>query len=190
MTELEFRRQPAFRSSKQKQTKRKVVMKNIKAVLYVQTIAMLMTAALPNSVAAAGDVPFKGNLQGSFTIAPLTPPEALVVIEGTGNAAHLGRFTVEAPHVVSFATGSASGIYVFTAANGDTLTADFTGVAAPTANPGELLVVEIGDITGGTGRFEGATGNFTVVRLANLTGPTTGITTGSFDGTIVLGKAK
>jgi hypothetical protein len=67
------------------------------------------------------------------------------------------------------------------AANGDTLTASFRGKATPTAKPGVLAIVETATITGGTGRFAGATGSFTVVRLFNTV---IGTTAGSFTGTI------
>ena len=165
-------------------------MKNIKTILGAQLTSILLATALSTYGTAASEVPFKGSLQGPFIITPLTPPEAHVLIEGTGNATHLGRFTVEIPHLVSFATFTGSGTYVFTAANGDTLTADFTGVATPTGNPDELAIVENAIVTGGTGRFQGATGSFTVVRLAQLAGPTAGVTTGSFSGSIVFSKAK
>ena len=66
--------------------------------------------------------------------------------------------------------------------NGDTLIADVTGQFGPTAeNPRVLLSVETATITGGTGRFAGATGSFTVERLLNLD---TFSTTVSFEGTI------
>jgi hypothetical protein len=42
-------------------------------------------------------------------------------------------------------------------------------------------ITEINTITGGTGRFAGAQGSFTVERLVNLA---TGFTSGSFHGTI------
>jgi hypothetical protein len=47
--------------------------------------------------------------------------------------------------------------------------------------PGVDRIVEINTITGGTGRFEGAKGPFTLERLL---GVTTGFTSGSFQGTI------
>ena len=103
-----------------------------------------------------------------------------MLIEGTGNATQLGRFTVEVPHLVNQATLTGGGSYEFTAANGDTLTADFTG-RATLASPGVLSIVETATITGGTGRFAGATGSFTVERLFDRA---TGLTTGSFKGTI------
>jgi hypothetical protein len=126
------------------------------------------------------EVPFKGSLEGTATITPGTPPFLSVSIEATGNATHLGRFTVEIPHVVNTTNRTSTGTYEFTAANGDTLTAGFTGQATLTS-PGVLSIVETATITGGTGRFADATGSFTVERLFNQV---TGLTTGSFEGTI------
>ena len=130
------------------------------------------------SLSAAQSVPFKGNLEGTQTSTPLQPPFAFVDGSATGNATNLGRFTVAFPHTVNFATRTGVGTFTFTAANGDTLTADFTGQA----QPGPLVsIVEHATITGGTGRFAGATGSFTVERLFN---PASGTTEGSFEGTI------
>src|SRR5207249_8606528 len=100
---------------------------------------------------------------------------------------HLGQFTLAIPHIVNAAHGTAIGSYEFTAANGDTLFADFTGEATPTATPGVLYIEETATITGGTGRFAGATGSFTVERLFDTV---TGTTIGSFEGTISRGKGK
>jgi hypothetical protein len=81
---------------------------------------------------------------------------------------------------VNRANGTADGKYEFTAANGDTLTADFKGVATLVA-PGILYIEETATITGGTGRFAGATGSFSVERLYDIAA---GTTIGSFEGTI------
>ena len=77
--------------------------------------------------------------------------------------------------------GTAKGTYQFVAANGDRLTAFFSGQAKSTSTPGVLAIVETATITGGTGRFAGATGSFTCMRLYNMVA---GTTTGSFAGTI------
>ena len=74
-------------------------------------------------------VPFKGRLDGTVTATPLQPPLAQVLIVAEGNATHLGSFHLEVPHLVSFATATGEGTYTFTAANGDILTAHFTGTA-------------------------------------------------------------
>jgi hypothetical protein len=130
------------------------------------------------SLSAGQSVPFKGNLEGTQTSTPLAPPLAFVDGSATGNATHLGRFTVAFPHTVNFATRAGEGTFTFTAANGDTLTADFIGQA----QPGPIVsIVEQATITGGTGRFAGASGNFTVQRQFV---PANGTTSGSFEGTI------
>jgi len=128
---------------------------------------------------AAKAVPFKGSLEGTVTLTPLQPPLASVHISATGNATQLGRFTLEVPHIVNFATAFGQGTFTFTAANGDTLTADFTG-QAQTSTPIHSSV-EDATITGGTGRFAGASGSFIVHRSFD---PVGGTTTGSFEGTI------
>ena len=70
---------------------------------------------------------------------------------------------------------TAIGSFTFRAANGDTLTANDSGQASTTGNANVLAIVEHATITGGTGRFAGATGNFTVRRLlARDTGSTIG----------------
>ena len=88
-------------------------------------------------------MPFKGRLEGVVTRrTPLTPPLVSLLTEGTGNATHLGRFTVEIAHVVNTFARTLTGSYEFTAANGDTLIADVTGQFGPTLeNPRVLLSV-------------------------------------------------
>ena len=124
-------------------------------------------------------VPFKGSFAGTQSVTPLSPPLARVNGSGTGTATHLGQVTVQFPHTVNFATRVGVGTYTFTAANGDTLTADFTGQAQ--GAPPLISIVEHGTVTGGTGRFAEATGTFTVERRFNQA---TGETEGSFEGAI------
>jgi hypothetical protein len=105
----------------------------------------------------------------------------LVDVDATGNATHLGRYSLAIPHVVDMATRTAAGTYEFVAANGDTLIAEFTGFAMPTATPGVLVIVETATITGGTGRFAGASGGFICERQFDAIA---GTTVGYFEGTI------
>ena len=85
-------------------------------------IALALALSLAGPAAAGESAPFKGTLEGVATITPLGPTAVSVHIEGAGYATHLGRFTVEVPHLVNPQTRIATGSYVFTAANGDTLT--------------------------------------------------------------------
>lgn len=157
------------------------------ATVLTSALAVLVVLGLAGPVAAGDQVPFKGRLVGVVTRGVANPPFVPVLIEGVGNAAHLGRFTFSAPHTVNIATRTAVGTYEFTAANGDMLFADFVGQSYPTDTPGVVYIVEEATITGGTGRFAGATGNFTVERLYDTVA---GTTIGSFEGTISSGGAR
>ena len=132
---------------------------------------------------SAHDLPFKGRLEGTYTLA--FPNAQTLVVEGTGtgNATQFGRFTFIYDEVVNLATGVGTGTYEFTAANGDTLSAEWTGAGFPTPDPNVLLIVENATISGGTGRFADASGSFTVERLFSFI---TNAGDGSVDGTIRL----
>jgi hypothetical protein len=146
-------------------------------------LAGLAVLGLAGPTAAGDHVPFKGSLEGVVTITPLSPPFVSVFIEATGKATHLGKITVQIPHIVNRSNSTAIGFYRFVAANGDTLTADFTGYAEPTSTPGVLYIEETATITGGTGRFAHVTGRFNCERLFDTIA---GTTDGSFKGTIRL----
>ena len=126
----------------------------------------------------ARTVPFSGRFEGRSSLTPLEPPLARVLVEGSGTASHLGRFNITMPHVVSFATGEGTGTFTLTAANGDELSGTFTGheEEGPQFSFLEQLIV-----TGGTGRFTGATGSFTLHRVLD---PVTEHTSGTFEGVI------
>ena len=147
-------------------------------------IAVVAVLGFTGPAAAGEQVPFKGSLEGNVTITPVpeSPPTLVdVAVDGSGNSTQLGRFTLTVPHRVNRATRTASGSYHFTATNGDTLSANFTGQSMPTETLGVISIVETATITGGTGRFAGATGSFTGERLFDTF---IGTTTGSFSGTI------
>jgi hypothetical protein len=143
-------------------------------------LAVVAVLGLAGPAVSGEPVPFKGKLEGDVTLTP-APPFVRVDIEAEGTATHLGHFTLDVPHVVDIATRTAVGSYQFTAANGDTLYAEFIGQATPTDIPGVLYIEETAIILGGTGRFAGATGSFTVERWYDTAD---GTTVGSFEGTI------
>src|SRR5262249_45082789 len=108
--------------------------------------------------------------------------QAVVAVEvkATGTATQLGKFTYLGLFTVNAATRMGSGTFLFTAANGDTVFSTISGQATFTP-PNVLTIKEIGTITGGTGRFAGITGSFSMTRLKNTI---TGATSASFLGTI------
>jgi hypothetical protein len=156
-------------------------MKKISAIL----VSMLMVAVLLgtafNAQASAG-VPFKGTLKAVET-QTIEFPYMYANGQGSGNATHLGRFahsyqgTVFIPELMGEITAT------FTAANGDQIYSQGTGQGTPTADPGYVLIKMNITITGGTGRFAGATGSYYLERLINTD---TKESTGWFEGTIYL----
>jgi hypothetical protein len=128
-------------------------------------------------------LPFHGSLQ-AIERDVVAPPTLLVNGTGSGTGTHLGRFTATFTATVTLATGSATGTISLTAANGDRLDATFIGHATPTSEPNVVTIEEVATITGGTGRFAGSTGTFTIQRVLTQV---TGVSSGSFDGMINLG---
>ncbi|HVK17666.1 MAG TPA: hypothetical protein VM533_12020 [Fimbriiglobus sp.] len=144
-------------------------------------LALVAALGFGGPAAAAEGVPFKGSLEGDVTRTPIDDTRVGVDIDADGTATMLGKFTLEVPHVVDTTTRTATGYFHFVAADGSTLTAEFSGQAGPSDVPGVVRIVEVATITGGTGRFAGATGGFTAVRLYD---PAAGTTSGYFEGTI------
>jgi hypothetical protein len=143
-------------------------------------LAVVVVLGLAGPVAAQVPVPFSGRLAGVDVGTPQVPPLVSVQVKATGIATQLGKFTYLGRLTVNRATGLGSGTFLFTAANGDTVFGTISGKATFTP-PNVLSIIEIGTITGGTGRFAGATGSFSMTRLKNTV---TGATTASFRGTI------
>jgi hypothetical protein len=157
-----------------------------KTVLYLQMTALFLTASLTGLAAADKAVPFKGTLkqiEHQVVQFPILSAEA----SASGNATHLGRYTMTSEFAVNLLTLAGGGSAHFIAANGDSLLAAVTGQASLTEDPDVRLIVSTFTITGGTGRFAGANGSFTEERLLNTV---TKISTGSFGGTILFAKAK
>ena len=156
----------------------------MKASISLVVAAMLLTAVLAVPAAAQKQVPFKGSLQGHETDTPEGgPPPTTLSVDGnaTGIASHVGQFSFSYQLTVTLADGTATGSAQLIAANGDSIYTTVAGSSEMTATPGVFSITEINTITGGTGRFSGAQGSFTIERLINLA---TGFTSGSFHGTI------
>ena len=145
------------------------------------TGASFTSSPLAVSAAAQHQVPFKGTMQGTDTDSDPTPNSIVVTTDGIGTATHRGQFSFTQRVTVSFTTFAGAGTSHWVAANGDSFDSTIAGLGQPTGTPGEFRITDIHTITGGTGRFAGARGHFTVERVAS------GITfaaLGSFEGTI------
>jgi hypothetical protein len=146
-------------------------------------LAILVVGTTLAAASARKPMPFKGSIEALETYQP-NLPIILVAATGSGEATQLGRFAVSYEVEVNVQTGVGSGLSAhFVAANGDSLFAEGSGQATPTETPGVMKIVEAYTITGGTGRFAGASGTFTVERMVNQA---TRETSGTMNGTIIL----
>lgn len=126
------------------------------------------TQALAANTHAPQELPFKGTYTTTSEI--LQPPPFLQTrITGTGSVMHLGNSSFVAVSNLNFTTPppfQLGGTATFTAANGDEFFTSFAGTATPNQQ-GSLNVSMVHTITGGTGRFQHATGSFSGYTVAN-----------------------
>jgi hypothetical protein len=149
---------------------------------------ILAAAAVP--AAAQQQVPFKGTFQGNDTV---TLPTITQTITGTGT--QVGQFSSTTLLTLGPSGGKGSGQWI--AADNDTIDttvvgsgvhADMVPCQVAGAEPGDTynIVTQIHTITGGTGRFAGVQGSFTLTLYHNLRMSSDGThhTCGSYIGTI------
>ena len=124
----------------------------------MRKLAAALSAFFVFGIALAGvSTPFKG--WGSAVVVGVNPQPTYteLTIVGSGQATHLGRFS-RFEVVQINGTGGFTGTIVYTAANGDMVDVSFTGQFISATDAVGTYI-----ITGGTGRFAGASGsaNFT-----------------------------
>ena len=167
--------------------------------LYLPIAAMILTVALAEPASAqtscltSGPGCFKGIFHGQDAH-PVQPGATTVAISTTalGNGAHLGRFSLIREVTGNLVDFSATGSAQWIAANRDSIYTTIVGQAELSDLPGGFLrVTETHTITGGTGRFAGAQGSFTVELFHKLEpsevsgGVETHDIFGSFHGTVI-----
>ncbi len=129
----------------------------------------MAVAAPAAGMAASRQVPMKGSYQGTgfFTQPPQGCPGFYTVFSGTGTKSHSRRYSLD--HVtctvpIDQTRSSFTGEFTKTTANGDLIIGTHQGFSRLVTPPGPSSPVGVfaieGEITftGGTGRFEGATG--------------------------------
>jgi hypothetical protein len=144
-------------------SKRRSQLKTITIAKMYLPVTALILAAVAIPAAAQQQVPFTA---------------------ATGTGTHLGQFSLTQEVTANFVNFTDTGSAQWTAANGDSIYTTVVGSAIP----GDVVftITEIHTITGGTGRFSGAQGSFTVHRT-HIVAPSadgTHVTFGSFEGTI------
>lgn len=122
------------------------------------TVLMPQMGAQPQAVTR-----FKGAFDGKYT-ATVEGATLRGTGGGAGTATLVGPFTYTEKATVDLPTGmTGAGSFQFVLANGDTITAVLVGRAVPDVPKGNSFV-GLYTITGGTGKFQRATGSFTVQR--------------------------
>ena len=127
--------------------------------------AVVISATAP--AVAGNQVPFRGTVSGHIPadMGPPVPGSGGCVfnffVDNFGNATQFGHFTGTGNLIPNVCDGSYTGTFSWSAANGDTISGLFFGQLIPTATPGVFDNNETTIVTGGTGRFNGATGMWT-----------------------------
>ena len=165
-------------------------MNNIKRISLMT--AIFLTVALVSSAVEAGVIRINGTIAGSESDAPFPDPAEGFYVNGsvTSTDTQLGPFTLFYSVPLDFAfLGTPPGdtgairLIVGDAANGDSILAWGLGNNPDSCANGDLHLVATNTIVGGTGRYAGARGSYTLDRCVNLA---TGETSGTISGTIVV----
>jgi hypothetical protein len=155
----------------------------LSTVIALQLLIVVSGVSFAHPAAKAVQVPFKGTIQAVETHV-INFPNMFVNGSGSGNSTLLGKYSINYESEVNLLTSAGTGLFAhFVAANGDNLYAEGFGQGSPTGDPNITVVTEWLTITGGSGRFAGATGSFTMKRHVSRV---TGVTSGKFAGNIVL----
>jgi hypothetical protein len=153
------------------------------ASLALAMFAFVSTLA-PIPLHAGSQVPFRLTWAADITISPLAPPFVAVAGLGAGRATHLGAMTAQSiTETVNLETGAGLAAYRFIAANGDEVLVTFVFVAVP-SGPATYDVQGVWQVTGGTGRFAGATGGGAYTGLVEFSGPVNAVGHFEAEGTL------
>ncbi len=150
-------------------------------------LLMLTVLFLRSSHASAATlVPFQASVSEDFTMAKCGQWSVCITAIGTGQATHLGQITEDSSIVADINPADQqhgctpeTRTTTLTAANGDTIT--MTGPGLTRCN-GSNEANDSYVVTGGTGRFQGASGSGTDLNIHTLTGPGVGVALTTYSG--------
>jgi hypothetical protein len=135
-------------------------------LLAMAAIALTLTG----SAALADDgVPVEGILAVNFTGSPTSPGMIAISANGVGRLTNVGNLSFQLQKTLDLTVKVPTyfGTFTITAANGDTLTGTYSAVGAPADAAGYGTFSGQLAVTGGTGRFQGASGIIPFSAMAN-----------------------
>lgn len=132
--------------------------------------------------------PFKGQIVGSFVGNPTADPGIYhSIANASGNVTHLGVFTKVTSDVFDTGTSAVNGSFIMTSPGGEQITGTYSGTFTFGTVPGTFSWALDAIITGGSGRFLHANGEFIFIANGTYTitdGVVSGDYTETFDGII------
>jgi hypothetical protein len=151
-----------------------ITRKAINALTYATRLALavlvmvgLVGAAIAQAQTDRNLLAWRGaSTEGSNTsfLLPLDPPIVVVTYTAKVNDSLLGSATDTGFYLLRLGFDGlplsvTDGVYTSTGANGDAIHGTFSGLVRPSQKPGILVSETVGFVTGGKGRFAGATGH-------------------------------
>ncbi len=139
-------------------------------VLMLAVIAMLVNSCKKEDHHCKKTVPFEAVFQVKSVITQQGPP-LLVEATGTGDGTPIGNSSFVG-HAQVDASNNFTDNGIITTSNGDQIFETANG-PGPVVDPatGNLLIISQNIITGGTGKYEGATGSYTTIAHASVLTP-------------------
>jgi hypothetical protein len=137
-----------------------------KALLALAALALF----LPPEAALAGDgVPIEGLFAANFTLTVKSPLVFDVTANGIGFLSNVGNSSFQLQKTLDATSGVPlyAGTFTITAVSGDTLTGTYNGVGAKPDSGGYGPFSGVLTVTGGTGRFAGASGSVAFTAFSN-----------------------
>lgn len=128
-----------------------------------RTLALMLLLAAPLPARAGDTVKLKAVARETAFVPTGFDGRFLATTTfGEGHSNHLGRITYVSPHVFDFFTGTYTSELIVTAANGDLLFLETEGQFNPLDTSDDAIADYV--IVGGTGRFQGASGEGVISR--------------------------
>ena len=153
----------------------------------VAVIAVMV--AIPQLAGATSLLPFSARTSEVGTVVPCDPNFVCVSVTGTGSASRLGKisesaiFTIDPASVPAPGCTTNTGTMTLTSGKGDQIMLTLNGTNC-TVDPTHGIALEAYVVTGGTGRYVGATGYGTETVHMDNTNPAAQVIIATFKGTL------